>query len=105
MINISRNGYSYSFVQPELCYTHGNLLVSARASFMPYNTTLPDIEEITRRDGRAEGNATSTTWPSWRWASVSSCSLAKAEAELQKSRWRALKMHDRLFSRFQRAVG
>ena len=40
-------------MQPELCYTHGNLLVSARASFMPYNTTLPDIEEITRRDGRA----------------------------------------------------
>ena len=53
MINISRNGYSYSFVQPELCYTHGNLLVSARASFMPYNTTLSHIEEITRRDGRA----------------------------------------------------
>ena len=40
-------------MQPELCYTHGNLLVSARASFMPHNTTLPDIEEITRRDGRA----------------------------------------------------
>lgn len=52
MINVSKNGYSYSFVQPELCYTHGNLLVLARASFMPYNTTLPDIEEITRRDGR-----------------------------------------------------
>ena len=52
MINVSKNGYSYSFVQPELCYTHGNVLVSARASFMPYNTTLPDIEEITRRDGR-----------------------------------------------------
>ena len=52
MINVSKNGYSYSFVQPELSYTHGNLLVSARASFMPYNTTLPDIEEITRRDNR-----------------------------------------------------
>ena len=52
MINVSKNGYSYSFVQPELSYMHGNLLVSARASFMPYNTTLPDIEEITRRDNR-----------------------------------------------------
>lgn len=52
MVNVSRNGYSASFVQPELSFTHGNVLVSARASFMPYNTTLPDIEEITRRDER-----------------------------------------------------
>jgi len=53
MVNVAKNGYSYSFVQPELHYTLGNVLVSARASFMPYNTTLPDIEEISRRDGRA----------------------------------------------------
>lgn len=52
MINVSKNGYGYSFVQPELCYTHGNLLVSVRASFMPYNTAIPDIEEITQRDDR-----------------------------------------------------
>ncbi|MDO7846570.1 hypothetical protein Q5H92_09400 [Hymenobacter sp. M29] len=51
-VNMSRQGYSYSFVQPELSFTHGNVLVSARASFMPYNTTLPDIEEISRRDDR-----------------------------------------------------
>ncbi|MGY3089807.1 hypothetical protein ACVWYF_002855 [Hymenobacter sp. UYAg731] len=52
MVSVSKNGYSYSFVQPELCYTHGILLVSARASFMPYNTVLPDVEAITRRDER-----------------------------------------------------
>ena len=51
-VNVSRNGYSYSFVQPELSFTRGNVLVSARASFMPYNATLPDVEEITRRDDR-----------------------------------------------------
>ena len=51
-VNVSRNGYSNSFVQPELTFTHGKVLVAARASFMPYNTTLPDVEEITRRDGR-----------------------------------------------------
>ena len=52
MVSVSKNGYSYSFVQPELCYIHGNLLVSARASFMPYNTALPDVEAIARRDDR-----------------------------------------------------
>jgi hypothetical protein len=51
-VNVSRNGYSYSFVQPELSFTRGNVLVAARAAFMPYNTTLPDVEEITRRDDR-----------------------------------------------------
>jgi hypothetical protein len=51
-VNVSRSGYSYSFVQPELSYMRGNVLVSARASFMPYNTTLPDVEEIARRDER-----------------------------------------------------
>ncbi|MFC6225481.1 hypothetical protein ACFP2F_19700 [Hymenobacter artigasi] len=53
MVNVSKNGYSYSYVQPELCYLHGNLLVSVRASFAPYNTTLPDVEAISRRDDRA----------------------------------------------------
>ena len=52
MVSVSKNGYSYSYVQPELCYTRGPLLVSARASFMPYNTALPDVEAIARRDGR-----------------------------------------------------
>lgn len=28
----------------------GQVLLSARASFMPYNTTIPDVESIARRD-------------------------------------------------------
>ena len=48
----SKNSYSYSFVQPELTYTHGNVLVAVRASSTFYNITLPDVEEITRRDNR-----------------------------------------------------
>lgn len=53
MLNVSNNGFSYSYVQPELCYAAGRLLLSARASFMPYNTTIPDIDAIARRDDRA----------------------------------------------------
>jgi hypothetical protein len=30
----------------------GPVLLSARASFMPYNTTIPDIDAIARRDDR-----------------------------------------------------
>ena len=52
LIGASKNSYSYSFVQPELTYTHGNILVAVRASSTLYNITLPDVEEITRRDNR-----------------------------------------------------
>jgi hypothetical protein len=53
LVSVSKNGFSYSIVQPELCYAVGPVLLSARASFMPYNTTIPDIDDIARRDGRA----------------------------------------------------
>ena len=52
MVNVSKNGFSYSYVQPELCYANGRLLLSARASFMPYNTAIPDLDAIARRDDR-----------------------------------------------------
>ena len=50
MLNVSKNGFSYSHVQGELAYAVGRVLLSARASFMPYNTTIPDVESIARRD-------------------------------------------------------
>ena len=50
MLNVSKNGFSYSYVQGELAYAVGRVLLSARASFMPYNTTIPDVESIARRD-------------------------------------------------------
>ena len=34
LLNVSRNGFGYSYVQPELCHAVGRLL-SPRASFMP----------------------------------------------------------------------
>ena len=52
MLNVSRNGFGYSYVQPELCYAAGRLL-SARASFMPYNTTIPNVDAIAQREDRA----------------------------------------------------
>lgn len=52
LVSVSKNGFSYSIVQPELCYAVGPVLLSARASFMPYNTTIPDIDAIARRDSR-----------------------------------------------------
>ena len=54
MLNVSKNGFSYSYVQGELAYAVGRVLLSARASIMPYNTAIPDVESIARRDaGRA----------------------------------------------------
>ena len=50
MLNVSRNGFGYSYVQPELCYAAGRRLLSARASFMPYNTTIPNANAIARRE-------------------------------------------------------
>ena len=50
MLNVSKNGFSYSYVQGELAYAVGRVLLSARASIMPYNTAIPDVESIARRD-------------------------------------------------------
>ena len=50
MLNVSKNGFSYSYAQGELAYAVGRVLLSARASIMPYNTTIPDVENIARRD-------------------------------------------------------
>lgn len=50
MLNVSKNGFSYSYAQGELAYAVGRVLLSARASIMPYNTTIPDVESIARRD-------------------------------------------------------
>jgi hypothetical protein len=52
LVNVSRNGFSYTFLQPELSYTYHQVLLAARASFMPYNTTIPDVDDIARRDER-----------------------------------------------------
>ena len=46
MLNVSRNGFGYSYVQPELYYAAGRLLLSACASFMLYNTTIPYFDAI-----------------------------------------------------------
>ena len=54
MLSVSKSGFSYSYAQGELGYAVGRVLLSARASIMPYNTTIPDVESIARRDaGRA----------------------------------------------------
>ncbi|MDQ2795245.1 MAG: hypothetical protein M3Y12_14735 [Bacteroidota bacterium] len=50
MLNVSKNGFSYSYAQGELAYAIGRVLLSARASVMPYNTTIPDVENIARRN-------------------------------------------------------
>ena len=50
MLNVSKNGFSYSHVQGELAYAVGRVLLSARASIMPYNTAIPYVESIARRD-------------------------------------------------------
>lgn len=41
MINLSENGYSYTFLQPGLYYTSDRLLVSFTASDTPYNVLIP----------------------------------------------------------------
>ena len=50
MLSVSKNGFSYSYAQGELAYAVGRVLLSARASIMPYNTIIPDVENIARRD-------------------------------------------------------
>ena len=50
MLDVSKNGFSYSYAQGEVGYAVGRVLLSARASIMPYNTAIPDVESIARRD-------------------------------------------------------
>ena len=50
MLNVSKNGFSYSYAQGEGGYAVGQVLLSPRASIMPYNTAIPDVESIARRD-------------------------------------------------------
>ena len=50
MLNVSKNGLSYSYAQGEVGYAVGQVLLSARASIMPYNTAIPYVESIARRD-------------------------------------------------------
>lgn len=52
LVNVSRNGFGYTFFQPELSYAYHQVVLAARASFMPYNTTIPDVDDIARRDER-----------------------------------------------------
>ncbi len=51
-LNISRNGFGYSFGQASLSFAHGPLLVSFSSTFTPYNLTIPDVDDIARRDER-----------------------------------------------------
>ncbi|UYZ60839.1 hypothetical protein [Hymenobacter latericus] len=41
MINLSRNGYSYTYLQPGVYYTSNRLLLSATVSDTPYNVLIP----------------------------------------------------------------
>ncbi len=51
-LNISRNGFGYSFGQASLAFAHGPLLVSFSTALTPYNLTIPDVDDIARRDER-----------------------------------------------------
>ncbi|QNE40600.1 hypothetical protein F1C16_14020 [Hymenobacter sp. NBH84] len=41
MVNLSHNGYSYTFIQPGLYFTNDWLLLSATVSDTPYNVLIP----------------------------------------------------------------
>lgn len=43
MVNLSRNGYSYTFVQPGLYFTNNRLLLSLTASTTPYKVRIPEV--------------------------------------------------------------
>ncbi|UOQ78391.1 hypothetical protein MUN84_07385 [Hymenobacter sp. 5516J-16] len=46
MINLSKNGYSYSFIQPGLYFTNDRLLLSFTASDTPYNVLVPEASKF-----------------------------------------------------------
>ncbi|GGG30584.1 hypothetical protein [Hymenobacter glacieicola] len=46
MINLSKKGYSYSFIQPGLYYTTDRLLLSFTASDTPYNVLIPEASKF-----------------------------------------------------------
>ncbi|UOR05450.1 hypothetical protein MUN82_21305 [Hymenobacter aerilatus] len=41
MVNLSQDGYSYTFIQPGLYFTNNRLLLSATVSDTPYNVLIP----------------------------------------------------------------
>jgi hypothetical protein len=41
MVNLSKDGYSYTFIQPGLYFTNDRLLLSATVSDTPYNVLIP----------------------------------------------------------------
>ena len=49
MVNLSKDGYSYTFIQPGLYFTNDRLLLSATVSDTPYNVLIPGAS-------RFEGN-------------------------------------------------
>lgn len=46
MINLSQQGYGYTFIQPGLYFTNDRLLLSLTASDTPYNVQIPGASQI-----------------------------------------------------------
>lgn len=47
MVNLSKDGYSYTFIQPGIYFTNDRLLLSATVSETPYNVIIPGASHMT----------------------------------------------------------
>ncbi|MDU0369266.1 hypothetical protein ACFPAF_02570 [Hymenobacter endophyticus] len=52
MVNLSKDGYSYTFIQPGLYFTNDRLLLSATVSDTPYNVLIPGASHF---EGELQG--------------------------------------------------